>query len=56
MIVYWLPRSSCAISQVGWGQSQTVGHVERVGDEVGSHVPGELPANDVALAGVLHEH
>src|SRR3954447_15924311 len=56
MLVYWLPRSLWWIKvDVGAGAARGQRHPQRVEDEVGAHVAGELPADDHPAVGVEHE-
>jgi hypothetical protein len=41
--------------EVGAGPAAVERHLERVEDEVGAHVRGELPADDHPRVGVEHE-
>jgi hypothetical protein len=45
----------CHQGEVGARLALAQGHPQRVEDEVGAHVGGKLPADDLAAEGVDHE-
>ena len=56
MLVYCEPRSEWWTSSTSAPRAALAErHPQRVEDEVGAHVAGELPADDLAAVGVEHE-
>jgi hypothetical protein len=50
-----LPAGVAVVDQLDVGGAEVERHLERVEDEVGAHVPGELPAGDHPAEDVDHE-